>query len=59
MLCRDVPLSNPAAELGDVCQDFISMLHFYPSPCTFLYAPRSFLDCLWDSAEREVQCILQ
>lgn len=52
------PLSNPATELGDVCQEFISMLHFYLFPCTFLNAHRSFLDCLWDSADREVQCSL-
>lgn len=28
MLCRDVPPSNPATELGNVCQEFISMPHF-------------------------------
>lgn len=34
MLCRDVPLSNPAAELGDVCQEFIILfpVHFCMLP---------------------------
>lgn len=57
-MCRDVPLSNPATELGDACQEFISMLHFHLFSCTFLNAHRSFLACLWESAAREVQFTL-
>lgn len=58
MLCRDVPPSNPATELVDVCQEFISMPHFHLFSCTFLNAHRSVLACLWDSADREAQCSL-
>lgn len=42
MQCRDVALSSPAAELGDVSQEFIPVLDFYLFSVPFCMLPDLF-----------------